>query len=61
VHHDPLAADLVQIELNCCGRLGRLRVWCLYRTEDFALGAQRDDAPTAFQHGQYATAACAPK
>jgi hypothetical protein len=37
LHHDSLAADLVQIELIPCGRLGRFRVRCLDRTEDFPL------------------------
>jgi hypothetical protein len=39
LHHDPLAADLVQLELDRGGRLGRLRV-------RLAFGAQQNDAPT---------------
>ena len=46
MHHDPVAPDLIQIELDHGGSLGRLRVGGLDRPENFALGAKQDDAPT---------------
>jgi hypothetical protein len=47
LHHDPVAPDFVQIELDRCGRLGRRHTVRLDRAENFTVGAQRDDAPAA--------------
>ena len=40
LHHDPVAADFVQIELDRGDRFGRFRVGGLNRTQNFAFGAQ---------------------
>src|SRR6476661_1376343 len=48
LHHDPVAPDLVEVELDRCDGLRRLRVGCLDRPQDLVLGAQQDDAPAAF-------------
>jgi hypothetical protein len=48
LHHDPVALDFVQTKLDRCGCLGRRHIGRLDCAEDFALGAQQDDAPAAF-------------
>jgi hypothetical protein len=47
LHHDPVALDIIQIKLDRCGCLGRRHIGRLDLAEDFALGAQQDDAPAA--------------
>jgi hypothetical protein len=47
LHHDPVALNLVQLELDRCGSFGRFRIVGFDRTEDFPLGAQQDYAPAA--------------
>ena len=44
LHHDAVALNLVQLKLDRGGRLGRLRIGCLDRPENLALGAMQDDA-----------------
>ena len=41
LHHDPVALNVVQLELDRGGCLGRLRVGGLDRPQNFALGAQQ--------------------
>ena len=48
LHHDAIALNLIQFELDCGGSFRRLRIGCLDRPEDFALGAQQHHAPAAF-------------
>ena len=47
LHHDAVALDFIQIELDRCGRLGGCHVGRFDRAEDFALVPQQDDAPAA--------------
>ena len=57
LHHDPVALDFVQIELDRCRRLGRCHVGGFDLAEDFTLVTQQDDAPspdTNQDEGQYA-------
>jgi hypothetical protein len=44
---DPRALDFVEIKPGHSGRLCSRRVRCFHVSEDFALGAQQDDAPAA--------------
>ena len=43
LHHDAVALDLVQIELDRCGGFCRFHIRSLDRPQNFALGAQPKD------------------